>query len=73
MLIPILPLGVVLRYTYDPLRALSSIQYTNGGGTWHNYYVRCTLSGDKADIMVVFHVSAFILRLYAAGGLSRTL
>ena len=42
--------GVVLRYTYDPLGALSSIQYTNGGGTWHNYYVRCTLSGDVDQI-----------------------
>ena len=34
--------GVVLRYTYDALGALSGIQYTNGGGTWHNYIVRCT-------------------------------
>ena len=41
---------MVLRYTYDPLGALSSIQYTNGGGTWHNYYVRCTLSGDVDQI-----------------------
>ena len=34
--------GVILRYTYDALGALSGIQYTNGGGTWHNYIVRCT-------------------------------
>ena len=41
---------MVLRYTYDSLGALSRIQYTNGGGTWHNYYVRCTLSGDVDQI-----------------------
>ena len=42
--------GVILRYTYDALGALSGIQYTNGGGTWHNYIVRCTLSGDVDQI-----------------------
>ena len=42
--------GVILRYTYDALGVLSGIQYTNGGGTWHNYIVRCTLSGDVDQI-----------------------
>ena len=42
--------GVILRYTYDALGVLSGIQYTNGGGTWHNYIVRCTLSGDADQI-----------------------
>ena len=41
---------MILRYTYDALGALSGIQYTNGGGTWHNYIVRCTLSGDVDQI-----------------------
>ena len=42
--------GVVLRYTYDALGALSGIQYKNAAGTVTNYIVRCTLSGDVDQI-----------------------
>ena len=42
--------GVVLRYTYDALGALSGIQYRNTAGTVTNYIVRCTLSGDVDQI-----------------------
>ena len=53
--------GVILRYTYDPFGALSSIRYTNGGGTWHNYIVRCTLSGDVDQI---FNTSGNLVARY---------
>ena len=42
--------GVVLRYTYDALGALSGIQYKNAAGVTTNYIVRCTLSGDVDQI-----------------------
>ena len=42
--------GVVLRYTYDALGALSGIQYKNAAGTVTNYIARCTLSGDADQI-----------------------
>ena len=42
--------GVILRYTYDALGALSGIQYKNAAGTVTNYIVRCTLSGDADQI-----------------------
>lgn len=42
--------GVVLRYTYDVLGALSGIQYKNAAGVTTNYIVRCTLSGDVDQI-----------------------
>ena len=42
--------GVILRYTYDALGALSGIQYKNTAGVTTNYIVRCTLSGDVDQI-----------------------
>ena len=42
--------GVILRYTYDALGALSGIQYKNAAGVTTNYIVRCTLSGDVDQI-----------------------
>ena len=42
--------GVILRYTYDALGALSDIQYKNTAGVTTNYIVRCTLSGDVDQI-----------------------
>ena len=42
--------GVILRYTYDALGALSGIQHKNTAGVTTNYIVRCTLSGDVDQI-----------------------
>lgn len=69
--------GVILRYTYDALGVLSGIQYTNGGGTWHNYIVRCTLSGDVDQIFdtkgSLYAFSIYPITRYLRRGLYRCL